>query len=93
MAAMLRVRLFGQPYVSIRDRFPVWSSIGEIMLVGEVKIDESNGEILVKGKTVTTGYYNRRKRPFVYGRRIFLYRRCRSWKVMCCSLQSASRTL
>lgn len=36
-----------------------FGSIGEIMPGVEVKIDESNGEILVKGKTVTTGYYNK----------------------------------
>ena len=36
-----------------------FGSIGETMPGVEVKIDESNGEILVKGKTVTTGYYNK----------------------------------
>ncbi len=34
-------------------------SIGTIMPGLEVKIDESNNEILVKGKTVTSGYYNK----------------------------------
>lgn len=34
-------------------------SIGEIMPEVEVRIDESNNEILVKGKTVTPGYYKR----------------------------------
>ncbi|MDR1380753.1 MAG: long-chain fatty acid--CoA ligase [Tannerella sp.] len=34
-------------------------SIGAIMPDIEVRIDESNNEILVKGKTVTPGYYNR----------------------------------
>ena len=36
-----------------------FGSIGEVMPDLQVKIDESNGEILVKGKTVTTGYYNK----------------------------------
>ncbi len=34
-------------------------SVGEIMPDLKVKIDENNGEILVKGKTVTSGYYNK----------------------------------
>ncbi|MCC8143930.1 MAG: long-chain fatty acid--CoA ligase, partial [Tannerellaceae bacterium] len=34
-------------------------SIGTIMPGLEVKIDETNNEILVKGKTVTSGYYNK----------------------------------
>lgn len=34
-------------------------SIGEVMPEVEVKIDPSNNEILIKGKTVTPGYYNR----------------------------------
>lgn len=34
-------------------------SIGEVMPEVEVKIDESNSEILIKGKTVTPGYYKR----------------------------------
>lgn len=34
-------------------------SIGEIMPDVQVKIDESNSEILVKGKTITPGYYKR----------------------------------
>lgn len=37
----------------------VFGSIGTIMPEVEVKIDESNSEILVKGKTVTSGYYNK----------------------------------
>lgn len=37
----------------------VFGSIGTIMPDVDVKIDESNGEILVKGKTVTLGYYNK----------------------------------
>lgn len=37
----------------------VFGSIGTIMPDVDVKIDESNGEILVKGKTVTPGYYNK----------------------------------
>lgn len=36
-----------------------FGSIGTIMPDIEVKVDESNGEILVKGKTVTAGYYNK----------------------------------
>lgn len=36
-----------------------FGSIGTIMPGLEVKIDPSNSEILVKGKTVTTGYYNK----------------------------------
>ena len=39
-------------------RFVV-GSIGDIMPDVEVKIDEANGEILVKGKTVTPGYYKK----------------------------------
>ncbi len=34
-------------------------SIGEIMPELEVKIDETNNEILIKGKTITPGYYKR----------------------------------
>jgi Long-chain acyl-CoA synthetases (AMP-forming) len=34
-------------------------SIGEVMPEVEVKIDDSNNEILVRGKTVTAGYYNK----------------------------------
>ena len=34
-------------------------SVGEVMPDLKVKIDENNGEILVKGKTVTSGYYNK----------------------------------
>ncbi len=37
----------------------VFGSIGTIMPHLEVKIDESNSEILVKGKTVTAGYYRK----------------------------------
>jgi long-chain acyl-CoA synthetase len=37
----------------------VIGSIGEVMPETEVKIDETNHEILVKGKTVTPGYYKR----------------------------------
>lgn len=37
----------------------VFGSIGTIMPDVDVKIDESNGEILIKGKTVTPGYYNK----------------------------------
>lgn len=37
----------------------VIGSIGEIMPEVEVKIDPSNNEILIKGKTVTPGYYKR----------------------------------
>lgn len=37
----------------------VIGSIGEVMPEVEVKIDETNNEILIKGKTVTTGYYKR----------------------------------
>lgn len=37
----------------------VFGSIGTIMPHLEVKIDESNSEILVKGKTVTAGYYKK----------------------------------
>lgn len=36
-----------------------FGSIGVVMPGVEVKIDESNNEILVKGKTVTTGYYKK----------------------------------
>lgn len=36
-----------------------FGSIGTIMPGVEVKIDESNSEILVKGATVTAGYYNK----------------------------------
>lgn len=36
-----------------------FGSIGTIMPGVEVKIDESNNEILVKGKTVTPGYYKK----------------------------------
>ena len=36
-----------------------FGSIGKVMPGVEVKIDETNGEILVKGKTVTSGYYNK----------------------------------
>lgn len=36
-----------------------FGSIGKVMPGVEVKIDESNNEILVKGKTVTAGYYNK----------------------------------
>lgn len=36
-----------------------FGSIGTIMPGLEVKIDPSNSEILVKGKTVTAGYYNK----------------------------------
>lgn len=36
-----------------------FGSIGKVMPGLEVKIDESNNEILVKGKTVTCGYYNK----------------------------------
>lgn len=34
-------------------------SIGTVMPDVQVRIDETNNEILVKGKTVTAGYYNR----------------------------------
>ena len=34
-------------------------SVGEVMPDLKVKIDENNGEILIKGKTVTSGYYNK----------------------------------
>jgi len=37
----------------------VIGSIGTIMPDVQVKIDESNNEILVKGKTITPGYYKR----------------------------------
>lgn len=37
----------------------MFGSIGTLMPGVQVKIDESNGEILVKGKTVTSGYYNK----------------------------------
>ncbi len=37
----------------------VIGSIGNIMPDVQVRIDESNNEILVKGKTVTSGYYNK----------------------------------
>jgi long-chain acyl-CoA synthetase len=37
----------------------VIGSIGKVMPDLEVKIDESNNEILVKGKTITSGYYNK----------------------------------
>lgn len=37
----------------------VIGSIGSLMPDVQVRIDESNGEILVKGKTVTKGYYNK----------------------------------
>jgi len=40
------------------DRFTV-GSIGTVMPGVEVRIDETNNEILVKGKTITTGYYKR----------------------------------
>lgn len=36
-----------------------FGSIGKVMPGIEVKIDENNNEILVKGKTVTSGYYNK----------------------------------
>lgn len=41
------------------ERGFVFGSIGTIMPHVEVKIDESNSEILVKGKTVTSGYYKK----------------------------------
>lgn len=47
----------------------IFGSIGEIMPEVEVKIGENN-EILVKGKTVTTGYYNKpeeTKKAFIDG--------------------------
>lgn len=37
----------------------IFGSIGTIMPGVEVKIDETNSEILVKGKTVTSGYYRK----------------------------------
>jgi len=37
----------------------VIGSIGELMPDVQVRIDEANNEILVKGKTVTSGYYNK----------------------------------
>lgn len=37
----------------------VIGSIGQVMPDVQVKIDPSNDEILVKGKTITTGYYNK----------------------------------
>lgn len=37
----------------------IFGSIGTIMPDIEVKIDETNSEILVKGKTVTSGYYKK----------------------------------
>lgn len=37
----------------------VFGSIGTLMPGIDVKIDESNSEIMVKGKTVTSGYYNK----------------------------------
>ncbi len=37
----------------------ILGSIGTIMPDVQVKIDPTNSEILVKGKTVTSGYYNR----------------------------------
>lgn len=37
----------------------MFGSIGTLMPDIQVKIDESNGEILIKGKTVTSGYYNK----------------------------------
>lgn len=37
----------------------IFGSIGTIMPDIEVKIDETNSEILVKGKTVTSGYYRK----------------------------------
>jgi long-chain acyl-CoA synthetase len=37
----------------------VLGSIGKVMPDIEVKIDESNNEILVKGKTIMSGYYNK----------------------------------
>jgi len=37
----------------------VIGSIGELMPDVQVRIDESNNEILIKGKTVTSGYYNK----------------------------------
>ena len=36
-----------------------FGSIGEVMPGGQVKIDPGNNEILVKGKTVMSGYYNK----------------------------------
>ncbi len=36
-----------------------FDSIGTVMPYVQVKIDEATNEILVKGKTVTTGYYNK----------------------------------
>jgi long-chain acyl-CoA synthetase len=41
-----------------RDSFTL-GSIGLVMPDVQVKIDPVNSEILVKGKTITTGYYNR----------------------------------
>jgi long-chain acyl-CoA synthetase len=41
-----------------RDGFVV-GSIGEVMPDIQVKIDEKTGEILVKGKTITSGYYKK----------------------------------
>lgn len=38
-----------------------FGSIGEVMPGVQVKIDPGNNEILVKGKTVMSGYYNKRE--------------------------------
>ena len=43
------------------DRGFVIGSIGEIMPELEVKVDPANNEILVKGKTVMSGYYKKPK--------------------------------
>jgi long-chain acyl-CoA synthetase len=41
-----------------RESFTV-GSVGEVMPGVQVKIDPTNSEILVKGKTITSGYYKR----------------------------------
>ena len=40
-----------------------FGSIGEVMPGVQVKIDPGNNEILVKGKTVMSGYYNKPEEP------------------------------
>ncbi len=45
--------------VSCYTKNPVIGSVGKPMSGVQVKIDPSNNEILVKGDTVTKGYYNR----------------------------------
>ena len=65
-----------------------FGSIGEVMPDVQVRIDPENSEILVKGKTVMSGYYNKRLRKMV----IFVQEMPEGWKGTRCSLLNVSRT-